>query len=160
MSLPVVLDEQRARQLDSAGRIILRIPIGVGLAQRQMVARGEQQSLFDPAPTESGYEWPAGSGVFVTSQQLVAQCPIGQAGDCVDVNLLQGFSRSKPVGKARIAAVRVEPLELISETTIRAEGYENWTEYAFHWNQRYPGAPWDFDPVCWVAEICQSTPAS
>lgn len=157
MSLSVVLDERRALQLDSAGRIILRIPIGVGLTPREMVSRGEQHSLFDPAPTESGYEWPAGSGVFVTSQELAALCPIGQAGDSVEVNLLQGFSRSKPVGKARITVVAVEPLELISDTTIRAEGYENWTEYAFHWNRRYPGTPWDVDPVCWVAEICQST---
>lgn len=160
MSLPVILDERRVQQLDSAGRIILRIPIGVGLTLREMVASGEQQSLFEPRPTESGYEWPAGSGMFISSQELAAQCPIGQAGDCVDVNLLLGFSRSKPVGQARISGVRVEPLESISDNSIRAEGYENWTEYAFHWNQRYPAAPWDFDPVCWVAEICQSTTAS
>lgn len=152
----IILDELRSRVYQDLGRITLRMPIGVNIeacsVAEPVVGQG---SLFDPPPASSGsgYEWPLGSRQCRTVEQMIACCPGGRTGDRVPVTGLDRYNKDAPLPPAQIMAVSIGRLEEISDEEIRAEGYANWTEYAFHWNQRYPKAPWDLNPLCWIVQV-------
>lgn len=161
MSVPedvIVLDELRSKMYQDLRHLSLRMPVGVSIQSCAIAGQPTGQgSLFDPpaADVVAGYEWPQGSGRCLTVQQLIDSCPVGREGNQVPVTGLDRYNKGAPLAAARILAVSLGHLEDISDDEIHAEGYANWTEYAFHWNQRYPKAPWDLNPLCWVIRVVQ-----
>ena len=132
----LLLDAVTADLLAKAGKVVLRTPAGVG------------------------YTW-AGEGVLrlgedqLLAADLLHQHPHGAIGARLPVSVREPFGKTRLLGSFAIAALSLQFLDDISDEQIVAEGCGNWSEYAYRWNQLYPKAPWDLNPLCWVATLAR-----
>ncbi|WP_312483351.1 hypothetical protein [Pseudomonas sp.] len=150
--VPVVLDPTRAEVYHTQASIVLRIPIGVALKPFAAECLG-QGGLFDAPAGIAGYEWPVGSGQKLSVAELANRNPLGPVGTKVALNKIGPYQKTEGLAPAVVASARIGTIDGMEDGEWVHEGYSTWTEYALHWNQRYPTSPWDLDPVSWVIKL-------
>lgn len=113
--------------------------------------------LFEDAemPALELFKWPPQNEELLSKERLNQACPFGKAGAQVELVECLPFDKKQSLGYATVKAVSVARLEGISDAEIVMEGYLNWTQYAYAWNEHHAriGSPWDVDPYVWVVEL-------
>lgn len=146
----ITLNKQEAAALLAGHKSQHRIPI---IPAPEVVT---ETDLFGSAQGQGErFAWPAASAVQLSVEELARACPIGSAGESVTLFERRPYGKVEPIRGVKLARIRVEPLEQITDAEIRQEGYPNWTEYAAAWNHHHAtcGAPWDINPMVWVIEF-------
>lgn len=129
-----------------------RVPI----TPQPAVLPAHGDDLFgEPTNGADLFQWPADNTSRVSLDGMIEACPFGKAGGLVEVLECLPYSKTQRLGAVTLKAVFVSRLESITDDEIRMEGYPNWTQYAYAWNEHYArsGQPWDIDPLVWVLEL-------
>ncbi|MFJ7794390.1 hypothetical protein [Pseudomonas sp. NPDC096950] len=101
------------------------------------------------------FKWPPESEELLSQKRFNQACPFGRASSQVELVECLPYNKKQSLGYATVKAVSVARLKGITDAEIVMEGYPNWTQYAYAWNEHYArlGSPWDIDPYVWVVEF-------